>query len=69
MKADTLIREEGMQVLFEKLGLVGAERFISLVIREPFNYTEWQRDLYNDLSVKQLCQKADEYWQKTHDAE
>jgi hypothetical protein len=37
---------------------VEAERFISLVIREPFDYTEWQRDLFNDFSVKELSKAA-----------
>jgi len=66
MRTDTLIREEGMRVLNEGLGLVEAERFITLIIREPFNYTEWQRDLFNDLTLDELCDKADEYWKQTH---
>ena len=66
MRTDTLIREEGMRVLNERLGLVEAERFITLIIREPFNYTEWQRDLFNDLTLDELCDKADEYWKQTH---
>ena len=66
MRTDTLIREEGMRVLNERLGLVEAERFITLIIREPFNYTEWQRDLFNDLTLDELCDKADDYWQQTH---
>ena len=35
-----------------------AERFISLIIREPFDYTEWQRDLFNGLSVQELSSQA-----------
>jgi hypothetical protein len=66
MKADTLLRQEGMRVLSEKLGLVKAERFITLIIREPFDYTKWQENLYEDLSVEELCQRADEFWQQTH---
>jgi hypothetical protein len=40
MKTDTIIRNEGMKVLLEHLGKVEAERFISLIIREPFDYTK-----------------------------
>jgi len=29
--------------------IVEAERFIALMLREPFDYTEWQRGLYNDV--------------------
>ena len=52
------LRSEGMKVLINSLGRVEAERFISLIIREPFDYTEWQRDLFNDLSVKELSNAA-----------
>ena len=54
MKSDTLIKSEGMKVLAENLGIVEAERFITLVLREPFDYTKWQRNLYGDTSVKDL---------------
>jgi len=46
-----------MRVLAENLGTVEAERFITLVLREPFDYTVWQRDLYKDMSVKELYDK------------
>ena len=66
MRADTLLRQEGMRVLSEKLGLVEAERFITLIIREPFDYTKWQSDLYQDMSVEELCKRADNFWKQTH---
>jgi len=66
MKTDTLLREEGMRVLSDNLGLVEAERFIALIIREPFDYTEWQRNLYKNMSIEELCAKADDFWKQTH---
>ena len=39
------------EILSEQMGLVEAERFISLILKEPFNYTEWQRNLYEGMSV------------------
>ena len=66
MKTDTLLRQEGMRILSDNLGIVDAERFIALIIREPFNYTEWQRNLYNDLSIEELCEKANDFWEETH---
>jgi hypothetical protein len=54
MYAEMSLREEGMKVLVDRLGMVEAERFISLIAREPFDYTEWQRNLFNDMSVKEL---------------
>jgi hypothetical protein len=58
MYAEMALRNEGMKVLINSLGRVEAERFISLIIREPFDYTEWQRDLFNDMSVKELSSLA-----------
>ncbi|MCL2325955.1 MAG: hypothetical protein FWC40_05595 [Proteobacteria bacterium] len=66
MKTDTLLREEGMRVLAENLGLLEAERFIALIIREPFDYTKWQQNLYDDMSLEELCRKADSFWKETH---
>jgi len=66
MRADTLIRDEGMRVLNERLGIVEAERFITLIIREPFDYTQWQQDLYNDITADELFQKAEKTWGKSH---
>lgn len=63
MKTDTLIKTEGMNVLIEKLGRVDAERFIALIIKEPFDYTKWQKDLFNDLSVKDLSKNATNFVQ------
>jgi hypothetical protein len=54
MRSDTLIKNDGMRVLAENLGIVEAERFITLVLRDPFDYTEWQRTLYGDMSVNEL---------------
>ena len=58
MHAEMALRDEGMKILIDNLGHVEAERFISLIIREPFDYTEWQRNLFNDLSVKELSNLA-----------
>lgn len=51
MLTDTVLKRKGFDVLTEALGLVNAERFISLVLREPFDYTEWQRNLFGDVSA------------------
>ena len=66
MLTDTLLRQEGMSILSDKLGLVEAERFIALIIREPFDYTKWQENLYEDMTLDELCKKADVHWNETH---
>ncbi|MBP5449402.1 MAG: hypothetical protein J6Y01_04715 [Spirochaetales bacterium] len=60
-KTDTVVRQEGMNILLAKLGMVDAERFISLIIREPFDYTQWRKPLFDDMSLEELAQKANEY--------
>jgi len=55
-----------MLALNERLNAVEVERFITLLIRDPFDYTKWQRDLYKDMSVTELSKKADALWQQTH---
>ncbi len=58
MRNDTLVRTEGMKILLEGLGKVDAERFISLIIKEPFDYTKWQKDLFSGMSVRELSSLA-----------
>ena len=58
LRTDTVVRNEGMKALLECLGKVDAERFISLVIKEPFDYTKWQDGLFEDMSVRELSSAA-----------
>ena len=51
---DTVLKRKGLDVLSESLGLVDAERFISLILREPFDYTEWQQNLYKGISLEEF---------------
>ena len=62
---DTVLKSEGMKVLTEKLGLVEAERFIALINREPFDYTDWQSDLFGDMPLDEFLAAADKF-QKEH---
>ncbi len=64
MNTDTMIRSLGMKVLIEKLGLVEAEKFISLIRKEPFDYTEWQKTLWEDKSVDDLFNAAKNFSDK-----
>lgn len=61
-KNDAVIRREGMSLLLENMGKVDAERFISLIIREPFDYTEWRTDLFGEMSLEELGEKAMEFY-------
>lgn len=61
VKTDTIIKNEGMKILTEHLGKVEAERFIALIIREPFDYTKWQTNLWQDKTVKEVSKAAMNY--------
>jgi hypothetical protein len=60
MKTDSVLRNEGMNILLQTLGKVDAERFISLLIKEPFDYTKWQQNLFEGLSVREISKMASE---------
>ena len=61
MKNDTLIRNEGMEILAKNLGLVEAERFIMLIQKEPFDYTKWQENLFENMTIEEISKRATEY--------
>ncbi|MGR3175414.1 MAG: hypothetical protein ACUZ8N_12565 [Candidatus Scalindua sp.] len=58
MITDTEIKIKGIKALAESLGDVEAERFISLIQREPFDYTEWRQDLDADFTIDEISKKA-----------
>jgi hypothetical protein len=61
MKTDTVIRSEGMKILMVNLGLVEAERFVMLIQKESFDYTRWQENLFEELSLEEISQKAADF--------
>lgn len=61
---DNEIKIQGVDALIKSLGEVQAERFISLILREPFDYTEWQRNLWTNESVKDISSMAMDYQTK-----
>ena len=42
----------------EKLGFVDAERFIDFVKRDNFDYTEWQRALWEGKTIDEINDMA-----------
>jgi hypothetical protein len=58
MYSEVALRSKGMKILIDNLGKVEAERFIALMIREPFNYTEWHNGLFEGMSVRELSSLA-----------
>lgn len=58
MRTDADIRFEGMRALMQNLGAVEAERFITLINREHFDYTEWRKNQWQEETVASLAMRA-----------
>jgi hypothetical protein len=64
MTSDVVLKRQGLEILSRTLGLVDAERFVSLILREPFDYTEWQRCLYKDVPLEKFCNDVKAFSEK-----
>ena len=58
MKTESVLKVDGINALIEKLGPVDAERFIASIIKEDFDYTVWQKNLFEKNSLKVLSREA-----------
>ena len=61
MKSTNMIMSDGINCLIKNLGVVETEVFISNLIREPSDYTEWRKNQFDDLSLEELNAQAVEY--------
>ena len=56
---EAVLMKTGMKILIEQLGNIEAERFISLLLRDPFDYTEWRKNnLCKGMSVEEISREA-----------
>jgi len=62
---DTVLSRNAVKCLVENFGIVQTERFISLIIKEPFDYTKWQKDLFNDMTTEELFNAASNWRART----
>ena len=56
--SDTILLNTGMKALIDKLGNVNAEKFITLIIKEPFDYTKWHSKLYEGMTIDEISDRA-----------
>lgn len=61
MKTEAEICQEAFILLNEKLGIIETETFIASLLRDPFDYTQWQRNLWEGKSLKNIFDEAKEY--------
>jgi hypothetical protein len=58
LRTDALIRNDGMNVLIKSLGLIETERFVMLLQKETFDYTKWQENLFEDMTIEEIYNNA-----------
>jgi len=56
-----VIMEKGANALLKTLGVLDTEQFISTLLKEPFDYTEWSREYFADYNPEQFLKDAVEY--------
>ena len=61
MVSNMEIIDQGMKCLLEKLGALGTEQFISVILREKFDYTKWQQQRFDDMSSDEFQRAAVAY--------
>ena len=61
MRTDTVIKVEAIDLLLRTFGVLETERFITSIKSNNFDYTEWQKTLWNDKSIEELHKMATEF--------
>jgi hypothetical protein len=64
MKSESALRREGMELLRNNLGLIDSARFIDIITRDKFDYTEWRRNLGKDKTLYEIYIDAVEFAKK-----
>ena len=58
---DNMLAVKCMNILMDAVGPVDAERFVSIVTNDSFDYTEWQQNLFKDETVESLFEKVRDF--------
>jgi hypothetical protein len=63
MRSTAAVMDEGITVLLKTLGVLDTELFISTLLKESFDYTEWRREHFAalDIDPTDFNQQAVEY--------
>ena len=55
------IMNKGIACLIQQMGVVETEKFISIINREKFDYTKWQHQLFEDMTLEGLNEAAADF--------
>ena len=58
------ILDQGFTCLVDGMGVVDAEYFISLIKRDDFDYTVWQREYFDKMKQGEFGTRASAYAEK-----
>ena len=61
MITDAELKVKGLEALTQALGTVEAEKFVALIMREHFDYTEWRKNLWPLETVEEISRSAMRY--------
>ncbi|GHT82827.1 hypothetical protein FACS1894137_02480 [Spirochaetia bacterium] len=64
MRTTQVIMKDGIECLLKTIGAFETEIFISNLLKEPFDYTEWQRDYFADMGIDEFLDRAVQYDRK-----
>jgi hypothetical protein len=59
---DTEVRISGIEALNKALGPADALRFLTLLHREPTDYVEISRRLYDGQTIEEIFDRAKRHW-------
>lgn len=59
MRTDAEIQKIGFEALSSQLGPIEIERFLVMIKREKFDYTQWRQGKFDDLPLDQLVNEAE----------
>lgn len=63
MMDDTELRVSGIEVLYKTLGPAATLRFLALFQREPTDYVEISRRIYEGQTVDEIFERAKQHWE------
>ena len=69
IQSESALRLESMNLLIKHLGAVNAERFVNSIKSDHFDYTRWQRNLWNDQSIDEIHNEAARFYHAHHSDE
>ncbi|MCL2086771.1 MAG: hypothetical protein FWH05_04155 [Oscillospiraceae bacterium] len=61
MRTDNVVRVDAINVLLANLGEIDTERFICMIKRDTFDYTEWRRGLFKGKTIHEIYSMAKEH--------